>query len=139
MKTVEEALLTRLNGDSTLKSLLGNGSDCILHAMEAVYPLAAGTVTYSNVSGGPGGVNTDDVKTVQELYQFSIFSQNYEAVKERIRRLLEDYPFPALPDGSIKSCILEYVGPDDYDADLRVGVKRIRFKVEICRSAEAPV
>lgn len=135
MESVEKALMTRLTADSTLQNLLG-ASGRIRHANEAVLPLDAGTVTYSNVSVLPGFV---EFLTDVEIYQFNIYSNKAETIKERIRRLLENYQFPSATDASIKSCTLEWEGGDETDQLLKVEVKRIRFRIAICRPAQAPV
>jgi hypothetical protein len=135
--TVEQALMTRLSADSVLQSLLG-GAGRIVHALEKFEP-KEGMVSYSNVSSVPGDVDGLGARTETELYQFNIFADNYEAVKERLFRLLQQYQFPTPSDAGIKSCTMEWVGPDEFDEPLQVGVKRIRFRIEICRSAQEPV
>jgi len=135
MTSVEAALMTRLTADSTLQNLLG-ASGRIRHANENLGAVAAGEVTYSCVSILPGDVSPC---TDVELYQFNIYSNSAGAIRERIRRLLEEYRFPSLTDGVINSCLHEWTGGDEFDTPLQVEVKRIRFKIEVCRSAQTPV
>jgi hypothetical protein len=135
MESVEKAIYTRLTGDTTLQNLLG-ASGRIRHAQENVLPLDAGTVTFTNVSVIPGFV---DFMTDVELYQFNIYSNKAESIRDRIRRLLEGYQFPTPTDVGIKSCMFDWEGGDEFDVPLQVEVKRIRFRIAICRFSQAPV
>jgi len=141
MNSVEEAIQTRLTGDSvgndSLQYLLG-GSGRVFHAFEQFEP-KVGMLTHFYQGGRPGDINADSAQTETGIYQFNIFSDTYEAVKERVIRLLQGHQFPTPSDAGIKGCTLEWIGPDEFDEPLKCGVKRMRFKIEICRSAQAPV
>jgi hypothetical protein len=138
MKWVAEAIQKRLTDDDTLESLIGQAGQ-IYNAQTAKYPLQAGTVTFMYLSGVPGDIDSDDARTDREIYQFNIFSQKCEEIVERIFKLLHNYQFPQSSSGAIKACTKIWEGPDEFDEDLQVEVRHIRFMFEIARSAFAPV
>lgn len=138
MLTVEEALMTRLTGDSTLQTLLG-GASRIWHAMEQKTPVN-GSITYMKEFVVPSQVlRTQNVEAEVEFYIFHIFHEQYEAVQDRLYRLLHNYRFPTPSDAGIKSCVWEWTGPDEFDEALMCGAKRVRYKLEVIRSAQSPV
>ncbi len=138
MLTVEEALMTRIAADATLQTLLG-GSGRIFHAMENQRPVS-GCITYLNEFVTPSGsLRAQNVEGEVQFYVFHIYHQQYEAVKDRLYRLLHHYRFPTPADAGIKSCVWEWTGPDEFDEALQCGAKRVRYKIEVVRSAQAPV
>jgi hypothetical protein len=137
MLTVEEALMTRLAADTTLQSLLG-ASGRIYHAMEQKQPVAS-SITYKSELSVEGDLAGDVVSYEIQFYMFNIYHQQYERVKERLYSLLHQYRFPTPSDAGIKSCVWEWTGPDEFDEQLQVGVKRLRFRLDVVRSAQAPV
>jgi hypothetical protein len=134
--TVKEALMTRLAGDATLQTLLG-ASGRIYHALEQVEPIAS-SVTYIQESSIPGDLQGDNVASHIEFYKFNVYHQQHERVAERIYTLLHQYRFPTPSDAGIKACVWEWEGPDEFDEKLQVGVKRLRFRLSVARSAQAP-
>ena len=135
---VEQALISRLTGDSTLQSLL-TGSGRIYHGLEIPIPKVP-SVTYINEVNTPlDSFRADIIGPMEEYYRFNVFADNYEAVVERIYRLLHQYSFPALSGMTIKSCVWDWTGPDEFDEKLQVGSKMIRFKIIVIRSAQEPV
>ena|SRR3990167_1235904 len=137
MKTVEEALMTRLTGDATLVSLLG-GSGRIYHAMEKVEP-KINSITFMAITSVPEGLTGDVVMSRREDYMLSIFHNQYEDVLDRIFKLLHMYQFPTPSDAGIVKAMWDWEGPDEFDEDLKVGKKTVRYKFYVVRQAFAPI
>ena len=137
MLTVKEALMTRLVADATLQTLLG-GSGRIYHALEQTEPIAS-SITYLQETAVEGDLGGDNVSTHVEFYKFNIYHKQYERVAERLYSLLHQYRFPTPSDAGIKACVWEWEGPDEFDEKLQVGAKRLRFRLSVARSAQAPV
>jgi hypothetical protein len=134
--TVEEAICSRLAGDATLQSLLG-GSGRIFHALEQTQPIV-GSITYLNEVNIEGDLRGDVVSSDTQFYKFNIYHNQYEQIKERVYSLLHQHRFSALSDACVKACVWEWTGPDEFDEKLQVGVKRLRFRLSVVRSAQAP-
>lgn len=143
MQTIDELLMARLTGDNSatgnLQSLLG-GSGRIWHAHQLQLPVK-GSVTYLSESNVPSAVlRGENLEGQVEFYMFHIFHDQYNAVLDRIYNLLHNYRFPTTPaDVAVKSCVWEWTGPDEFDEALECGAKRVRFKIESVRSAQAPI
>lgn len=141
MISVEEAIITRLVADNAvtgnLQTLLG-GASRIVHALEP-RELKVGSITYQCLASVPGDLRTKNVEVKTEIYQFNIYHHQYEVVADRIYRLLHLYRFSTPSDAGIKSCVWDWEGPDEFDGALKVGLKRVQYKLEVVRSAQSPV
>lgn len=136
MISVEEAIVTRLTGDTTLQNLLG-ASGHIFHALEHKEPFV-NSITYHHLVAIPGMLQ-DNTMPRQEFYQFTIYHKQYEVVLDRLYRLLHKYRFPTPSDAGIVSCLWDWEGPDEFDEDLLVGRKTVRYKLNVVRQAQAPI
>ncbi len=134
---VADAIFQRLDGDSSLRTLLG-GSGRILHAFEPGWP-KAGSITYHKTTAGPGGIDADDVQVVTEFYQFNIYHNRFPLVSALLYRLLHQNRFTPSPEFTIKRCLFDWEGPDEFDEDLKVRRKHVRYKVDFTRSAQSPL
>ena len=137
MKTVEEAIMTRLTGNSSLQTLLG-GASRIYHALEKVEP-KINSVTYMNVTNVPGGLQQDNLMVREETYMFSIFHNQYEEVMDLIYKLLHLYQFPTPSDAGVIKALWDWEGPDDFDEGLQVGKKTVRYRFQVVRKAFEPI
>lgn len=143
MRTIEEAIMTRLTGDSVdingtcLQNLL-TGAGRVRHGRERSTPKAPG-VYYESMSNAPGSINSDNVKTSSELYQIRVYADNYENVLYRLRQLLDGYTFPDQTDtGSIRS-IWDSDGPDLFDDSMELKIKTVVFRIFMVPKAAAVI
>lgn len=141
MRTIEEAIFTRLkndtSGSASLQSLLG-GSGRIWHGLELVGPKAPG-VYYQSMANSRGSIFTDNVKTSSEIYQFKVYADNNEDILYRLRILLDGYIFPDQVDtGSIR-CNWDSDGPDMFDDAMMKSIKTVQFRIFMVPKAAAVV
>lgn len=137
MKTIEEAIYTRLSGDSALATLL-TGSGRIHHALEAQQAQKP-TLTYLCLLSVPGSINSDRVQTMEETYQFIIFAENYPDIAYRLRVLLDGYRFPETSEAGNIRGVWESDDADMYDDALQVGRKDVRYRILLTPKAVGAV
>ena len=140
MRTIEEAIMTRLKADTGtggLQSLLGS-SGRIRHALEGEVPKSPG-VYYKSLANAPGTINADNVVTSNEFYQFRVFATNAEDVMYRLRVLLDRYTFADQADTGNIRCVWDSDGADGYDDSLQLPVKTTQFRIFMVPKAAASV
>lgn len=137
MKTVEGAIFTRLNSDTTLQTLLG-GAGRIYHALE-MQGAQKPSITYILVNAVPGKVNSENARTIVETYMFIVFADGYQDIVARVRRLLDGYRFPATADAGNIKAEFDSEGPDQYDEALSSGRKDFRYRIYVVPKALASI
>lgn len=133
--------MTRLKADTaatvSLQALLG-GANRIWHGKERAIPSAPG-IYYESLANAAASINADNVKTSNELYQFRVYSDNYEDILYRLRVLLDGYVFPDQTlVGNIYS-IWDGDGPDLFDDSMELKVKTTQFRIFMVPKAAASV
>lgn len=127
MKTIEEAIFARINGDSTLQTLL-TGSGRIVHALESAQAQVP-SLAFLCLSSIPGDINSDTVQTMEDTYIFMIFSDAYVDIAYRLRVLLDGYRFSATAEAGNISSFWESDASDLFDEALQIGRKDVRYRV----------
>lgn len=137
LESVQTKIFARVDGDATLKSLLG-GNDRIFHGLEAVQP-QINSIRYGMEIGVPGLLQADNVQSEEQYYKFQVYSDRYNAVIKQIRALLDRYRLGDTSDAAAPIGVLDWVGPDDFDEGLKCGKKEIRFRVFVIPKPLGPV
>lgn len=135
--SIQAKLYSRLTGDITLVNLLG-GSGRIYHALEGKEPIA-GSLTYMMMPSVPNASSADSAQILNQYFQIMIFARNYNAVAERVYKLLENYRFSEPSDAGEPIANLDWIGEDNFDEALKVGRKDMRFRVLVIPKAVAPI
>lgn len=137
LETVQEKIFARVDGDTTLKTILG-GNSRIFHGQEGIQP-QINSIRYSMVVGVPGLLQADNVQSEEQYYQFQVYSDRYNAAIKQIRALLDRYRLGETSDAAAPIGVLDWVGPDDFDEGLKCGKKEIRFRVFVISKPLGPV
>lgn len=144
MKEIEELIVSRLTGDTgageTLQTFLGN-TDRILNGKQ-IQPSKVPSLVFSKFFENPGTLYTEGPVSWESFYLFQIFSDRYTEIAFRIKRLLDNFQY-TVPEantdiGSLVS-LFDWEGEDDFDEDLRVGRKDMRFRFFSTMKANDPI
>lgn len=140
MKDIETIIFSRMTGDTTLVSLIG-AANRILHGFQNVTPHKP-QITFYNIVSTKGILRGDQAETNELFYTFSIFAENYLDIVARLKRLFNGQVFEKPAGASEIQCIFsnwDFDGPDQYDDDLQVKRKDVRFKFTVTLQALDPI
>lgn len=141
MRTVQEAIYSRLTGDTaasvSLQALLG-GSGRIFAGLDWNL-IKAPCITFNGITSIPGNLNADLVPTDVEYYVFRIFADNFFQIESRLRVLFDRYVFTETTEAGVLRCMWDSSGPELFDDDLKVRRKDVRYKIFVMPRAVGPV
>ena len=144
MKEIEQLIVTRLTGDTgageTLKTFLGS-TDRIINGRQLKVSQVPSLVFMKFIEN-PGSLYTEGPVSWESFYSFQIFSDRYTEIAFRLKRLLDNYRY-TIPSantdiGSLVS-LFDWEGQDDFDEDLKVGKKEMRFRFFSTQKAADPI
>lgn len=140
MKDVETIIFSRMTGDATLVNYCG-GAGHIKFAFQSGEPTVP-QLTYFLFSSTPGILTGDYVRTFNEIYQFTIFSNQHPDIVFRLKRLFDGVVHSVSPSltelGKLES-VFDWEGPDGFDESLEVMRKDIRFRFFGIPKAQNPI
>lgn len=139
MNELDKLIYTRLTADATLVSLVGSGR--IQHAFPAEEQEAPSMIFYGQ-SATPGSVTGNFIQTMEFGYIFGIWSENYQAIVSRLRRLFDGYQFPVpnefVEAGSV-SAVFDWAGPDQFDDRVNSSYQEVRYRFFVVPKAQNPI
>lgn len=140
LTTVQTALYSRLTADTSSVGLVGllGAAARILHADEGGIPTAP-MLTYRQSLAQPGQSSADRAPINEMYFEFQIFAVNYNAIAERLYRLLHNHRLGSQNDAGAALGVWVWTSPDQYDEDLKVGRKDLRFRYFVVPKSQAPI
>jgi hypothetical protein len=126
MIELQKQIYARLTGDATLVSLLGGtGRIRFAYGLTAV---KKSELVFRRVSSVPGAVDADGVKTRDAIWQFDVYGENTTEIEDRVRILMDGHRFPANSQTGGWSMHFSTEFPDDFDDDLKVPMRSVRYR-----------
>jgi len=140
MKDIETTIYARMTADATLVNLCG-GTGHIKFAFQSGAPQVP-QLTYFLYTSIPGSLTGDFTRTFNDIYQFTIFSNQHPDITARLKRLFDGMVFtlsPALTELGKLESVFDWEGPDGFDESLEVMRKDIRFRFFGVPKAQNPI
>lgn len=140
MRDLEIIIFSRMTDDTTLVSLIG-ASNRILHGFQNVAPHKP-QITFYNVVSARGQLDTDQTESREIFYVFSVFADNYLDIVKRLKQLFSNQVFDKPGGATEMQCAFgsfDSETSDQYDDDLQVKRKDVRFKFTVTLQALDPI
>lgn len=126
MIEIQKAIFARLNGDATLATLLG-GSGNVRYAFQNAVAEQR-VLIFKSIGSIPGQIDTDGAKSRDSLWQFDMYGENTAEIADRVRILLDGHRFASNSQTGGWSMHFSIELPDDFDDDLKVIMKTVRYR-----------
>lgn len=139
MNELDQLIYSRLKDDATLVSLVGAGR--IQHAFPAEEQEAPSMIFYEQTAI-PGSVTGNFSRTMEFGYVFGVWSDSYQAIVSRLRRLLDGYQFP-VPGSFVEAgsvcAVFDWAGPDQFDDRVGSSYQEVRYRFFVVPKAQNPI
>lgn len=138
--TIQAAIYSRLTADTGsagIVTLLGSATR-IMHALENAVPTVP-SLQYFQFMSNESPSAADKAQINEQFFQFSVYASNYNAIVERLYRLLHNQRLSAPSDAGAALGTWVWSGPDLFDEELQIGRKDVRFRFFVVPKSQAPI
>ena len=135
MITVQERLYAKLNGSTSLRTLLG-GADRIYADLQGITPRVGG-LTFNEVSTIPGELQGKDVVSIVKLFGLTIVHKQAQEVAALVYKLLDGWTPAATTEAGGMRVEWDWTGPLVFDEDFKSLRQEMRIKIYLAPIAYA--
>jgi hypothetical protein len=125
MIEVQKVIYSRLTNDSALQTLLG-GAGRIFAGFQNVQGVRPSIAFMSWMN--PGSIDADAAKSYITTWQFNIYANTFQEISRRLLLLLNNQRLPANTETGKITMAFESEMPSDFDDELKVSVKAVRYR-----------